>query len=146
MICIGFTKGGQFDEPGHLVLPVPDSARRIVRRPTSGSRHRNAARRAGAAACWHSGLWYDFPSAPPDMTRREDIVMHSRKSLGIAVLAGLSISFTSAALAANPYKTPCRSDAKRICKMQNDVKAQSCLKQHLNEVTPACKAFLTKSK
>lgn len=28
--------------------------------------------------------------------------------------------------------------------MDNDVKAQGCLKQHLNELTPACKAFLTK--
>jgi hypothetical protein len=31
-----------------------------------------------------------------------------------------------------------------VCHMANEIKAQGCLKQHLSEVTPACKAFLTK--
>jgi hypothetical protein len=30
--------------------------------------------------------------------------------------------------------------------MDNEVKAQGCLKQHLSELTPACKAFLAKKK
>lgn len=28
--------------------------------------------------------------------------------------------------------------------MDNEIKAQGCLKQHLSEVTPACRAFLDK--
>jgi hypothetical protein len=65
----------------------------------------------------------------------------------LALLAGISIYLTDAALAAkNPYKTPCHGDAKRVCKMDNEVKAQGCLKQHLSELTPACKAFLAKKK
>lgn len=72
--------------------------------------------------------------------------MHSRQLFRLALLAGISIYFTDATLAANPYKTPCHGDAKRVCKMSNEIKAQGCLKQHLGELTPACKAFLTKKK
>lgn len=70
--------------------------------------------------------------------------MRNRKSLQLALWACISLFLTDAALAKDAYKTPCRADAKRVCHMDNEVKAQGCLKQHLSEVTPACKAFLTK--
>ncbi|TPN88338.1 hypothetical protein FJ987_21160 [Mesorhizobium sp. CU2] len=70
--------------------------------------------------------------------------MLSRKSLKMAFLAGMSLFLTEAVSAKDAYKTPCRADAKRICHMDNDVKAQGCLKQHLSELTPACKAFISK--
>ena len=73
-----------------------------------------------------------------------ETIMRNRKSLQLAFLACLSLFLTDAVLAKDAYKTPCRKDAVRVCHMDNDVKAQGCLKQHLSELTPACKAFLTK--
>lgn len=70
--------------------------------------------------------------------------MRNRKSLQLALLACISLFLTDAALAKDAYKTPCRADAKRVCHMDNEVKAQGCLKQHLSELTPGCKAFLSK--
>lgn len=72
--------------------------------------------------------------------------MHSRQLFRLVLLAGISIYLTGPTLAANQYKTRCHADAKRVCKMDNDIKAEGCLKQHLSELTPACKAFLTKGK
>ena len=70
--------------------------------------------------------------------------MQNGKTLHLVVLASISLFLTDVTLAKDAYKTPCRADAKRVCHMDNDVKAQGCLKQHLSEITPACKAFLTK--
>ena len=72
--------------------------------------------------------------------------MHSRQLLRLGLLAGIAIFLSDAALAANQYKTPCNRDAKRVCNMDNDVKAQGCLKQNLGVLTPACKAYLAKAK
>lgn len=70
--------------------------------------------------------------------------MQNRKPLQLALLASISLFLTDAASAKDAYRTPCRTDAKRVCHMDNEIKAQGCLKQHLSEVTPACKAFLDK--
>ncbi|WP_296747209.1 hypothetical protein [Mesorhizobium sp.] len=70
--------------------------------------------------------------------------MQNRKPLQLALLASISLFLTDAALAKDAYKTPCHADALRVCKMTNDINAQGCLKQHLSEITPSCKAFLTK--
>lgn len=70
--------------------------------------------------------------------------MQNGKTVQLALLAFISLFLTDAALAKEAWKTPCRSDAKRVCHMDNEIKAQGCLKQHLSELTPACKAFLTK--
>jgi hypothetical protein len=73
-----------------------------------------------------------------------ETVMQNRKSLQLALLACISLFVTDAASAKDATKTPCRADAVRVCHMANEIKAQGCLKQHLSEITPACKAFLTK--
>ncbi|WP_315923344.1 hypothetical protein [Mesorhizobium sp. SP-1A] len=65
-----------------------------------------------------------------------------------AVIFSAALAFVGAnnAFAANPYKTPCTADGKRVCAMQNQAKAESCLRQHMDQLTPACKTYLTKKK
>ena len=70
--------------------------------------------------------------------------MRKQKSLGLALLASISLFLTDAVLAKDAYKTPCRADAQRLCKMPDNAKGLSCLKQHISELTPACKAFISK--
>jgi hypothetical protein len=70
--------------------------------------------------------------------------MRKQKSLGLALLASVSLFLADAALAKDAYKTPCRADAQRLCKMVDNAKGLSCLKQHISELTPACKTFRSK--
>ncbi|TPI41946.1 hypothetical protein FJW07_05435 [Mesorhizobium sp. B3-1-9] len=70
--------------------------------------------------------------------------MRKQKTLGLALLASSSLFVADVALAKDAYKTPCRADAQRLCKMVDNAKGLSCLKQHISELTPACKAFLSK--
>ncbi|AEH87434.1 MULTISPECIES: hypothetical protein [Mesorhizobium] len=70
--------------------------------------------------------------------------MQNQTSFQLAFFASISFFVTDVALAKDATKTPCRADALRVCHMANEIKAQGCLKQHLSEITPACKAFLTK--
>ena len=72
--------------------------------------------------------------------------MSVRSSILALALAAPALVVTDYSLAANPYKTPCTGDGKRLCHMQNQAKAEACLKQHLAEVTPACRTYLTKNK
>lgn len=64
----------------------------------------------------------------------------------LSFVAAISLLAANSAFAANPYKTPCTADGKRICSTQDVAKAESCLRQHMSELTPACKAYLTKKK
>lgn len=71
--------------------------------------------------------------------------MSALRSTGFPVLvAAMTLLVTSYALAKDPTKTPCTRDGQRICKTQNVASAESCLRQHLAELTPACKAYLAK--
>ncbi|TPI19795.1 MULTISPECIES: hypothetical protein [unclassified Mesorhizobium] len=70
--------------------------------------------------------------------------MRKQKTLGLALLASSSLFLADVASAKDAYKTPCRTDAQRVCKMVDNAKGLSCLKQHISELTPACKAFLSK--
>lgn len=68
----------------------------------------------------------------------------------LAILAALAFGATQVAyarnLSSNPYKTPCHDDRLRLCSAVSPGKAGGCLKQHLNDLSPACKAFVTKDK
>ncbi|MBZ9761585.1 hypothetical protein LB553_11955 [Mesorhizobium sp. CA8] len=70
--------------------------------------------------------------------------MRKQKTFELVLLASISLFLADAALAKDAYKTPCRADAQRLCKMVDNAKGLSCLKQHISELTPACKAFLSK--
>ena len=72
--------------------------------------------------------------------------MPASKMFQLTIAAAISLVVANNALAANPYKTPCTADGKRICSTQNAAKAESCLRQHMAELTPACKAYLAKKK
>lgn len=71
--------------------------------------------------------------------------------LGSGLLAGLSLLTVVMAspvearnTSSNPYRTPCHDDRIRLCATAVPGKAGSCLKQHFNELSPACKAQVKK--
>ncbi|WP_181166981.1 hypothetical protein [Mesorhizobium sp. B2-8-3] len=48
--------------------------------------------------------------------------MRKQKTLGLALLASSSLFLADVALAKDAYKTPCRADAQRLCKMVDNAK------------------------
>lgn len=67
-------------------------------------------------------------------------------TLGSGVFVGLSLLTVVMAspvearnTSSNPYKTPCHDDRIRLCSTANPGKAGSCLKQHMNDLSPAAK-------
>lgn len=65
----------------------------------------------------------------------------------LAIAAMLALGATQGAYArnktSNPYTTPCHDDRLRLCSSVGPGKAGKCLKQHANDLSPACKAFMT---
>lgn len=57
----------------------------------------------------------------------------------IAAIAGVAQARNTSS---GPYKTPCRDDRLRLCSAAKPGKAGKCLKQHMDDLSPACKTFL----
>ena len=73
------------------------------------------------------------------------------RMFGSGLLAGLSLLTAVMASpvearnpSSNPYRTPCHDDRIRLCSTASPGKAGSCLKKHINELSPACKAQVKK--
>lgn len=57
----------------------------------------------------------------------------------IAAVAGVAQARNTSSA---PYKTPYRDDRLRLYSAAKPGKAGKCLKQHMDDLSPACKAFL----
>lgn len=68
--------------------------------------------------------------------------MHKDRLLQISFLATMALLVADSAFA--QYNTPCTGDGRRLCGTRNAAVAEPCLRQHLDELSPACKAYLAK--
>lgn len=70
--------------------------------------------------------------------------------LSFFAVASISLSMSSMAHAAtrDEQTQACRGDALRLCSSEipNEDKITACMKQHVNELTPGCKAMFKPSK
>jgi hypothetical protein len=80
------------------------------------------------------------------LARVEKLVNIKAAILSSAVLVATVVATTNVYAGSNPYKTPCHDDRQRLCSMASPGKAGKCLKQHKNDLSPACKAFLSNKK
>ncbi|KQZ33423.1 hypothetical protein ASD50_01170 [Mesorhizobium sp. Root552] len=70
--------------------------------------------------------------------------MHKDRLLQISFLATMALLVADSAFA--QYNTPCTPDGRRLCGTRNASVAEPCLRQHMDELSPACKAYLAKKK
>jgi len=70
--------------------------------------------------------------------------MHKDRLLQISFLATMALLVSDSAFA--QYNTPCTGDGRRLCGTRNAAVAEPCLRQHTDELSPACKAYLAKKK
>lgn len=66
----------------------------------------------------------------------------------LAVLAGVFCLTVATGVKAEPAARPCAEDAARLCKgvQQGQGRVARCLKEHANELSPACKENIGKAK
>lgn len=76
--------------------------------------------------------------------------MRANKIFGLAAVTLIALGVAQAVharnMTSNPYRTPCHDDRLRLCSKVAPGNAGKCLRQHLNDLEPACKAFVTKKK
>ncbi len=65
-----------------------------------------------------------------------------------AVVAGAFCLIMAAVVSAEPEGRPCADDAAKLCKgvQQGEGRVAQCLKEHANELSPACKKNIMKVK
>lgn len=66
----------------------------------------------------------------------------------LALLAGVFCLATATDVLAQPTARPCVEDAARLCQgvQQGEGRVARCLKEHANELSPACKKNIAKAK
>jgi hypothetical protein len=66
----------------------------------------------------------------------------------LAVLAGVFCLTVATGVSAEPAAKPCADDAAKLCKgvQQGEGRVARCLKEHANELSPACKKNIAEAK